>query len=69
MTSLGLLYRIRGEAADAVAYLERAAQVNPFDPRIHEALADLYDSLGREREHQRAVGELDILYGSYRARN
>jgi tetratricopeptide (TPR) repeat protein len=61
LTDLGLARRARGEAAEAVDALERAVRINPFDPRIHEGLADLYGALGRPAERAAALGELELL--------
>ena len=64
LTDLGLLYRSRGDAAKAVEYLEAAARINPFDPRIHEGLAEVYGALGKEASRAQAMVELDIVRGN-----
>lgn len=61
LTNLGLLHRERGNAKEAVDHLEASARVNPFDPRIHQALAEVYGFLGRKPEQDRAERELAIL--------
>lgn len=56
---LGKLLTDNGKAAEAVPYLERAAQLNPGDPELRHLLADVEEKLGNPlqavREYQRAA--------------
>lgn len=44
--SLGRLLLARGQHRDALRELRASADINPFDPEVQAALADLYGSLG-----------------------
>lgn len=57
-TNLGRLYAAQQKFAQARLALEEAVQLNPFDPSIHQYLADSYRRLGLE---DKARQEQDVL--------
>ncbi|HEX2569189.1 MAG TPA: tetratricopeptide repeat protein [Polyangia bacterium] len=57
--TLGEAWRRKGQAENAIRYLETALRVNPFDPAPHCALAQLYDAKDERRaREERACGTL-----------
>lgn len=48
--SMGWAYYVRGEYEDAVALLERAADLMPQDPTVNDHLGDAYWRVGRKTE-------------------
>lgn len=50
-----------GRDADAVEAFDRAVGINPFHPRPHQALIDLYTRLGRTDEAARARKTLELM--------
>jgi tetratricopeptide (TPR) repeat protein len=60
---LGEAYARTGEADKAIAAFEESARLNPFNPRIHEALWDLYRRKGDEKRADRAARSLRVLRG------
>lgn len=50
-----------GRDAEAAAAFEEAVGINPFHPRPHEALFDLYPRLGRAEDADRAKQTLELL--------
>jgi Flp pilus assembly protein TadD len=53
----GIAYASSGKLAEAAEYLKQAAASAPGDPRVHLALAEVYDRTGRkaEAEAERSV--------------
>jgi Flp pilus assembly protein TadD len=45
--NLGRLYMTQGQAQNALGYLRRAAQINPYNPGWQIALATAYTRLGQ----------------------
>jgi len=58
----GELHLGKGEAAKAIAALEEAVQINPYDPRPHELLAGLYAEGGQAEKRAREERALRIIY-------
>ena len=56
------LERRRNNLDRAVANLETAAHINPFDPRVHQALAGLYAATGQPERRKREERVLQRLY-------
>jgi tetratricopeptide (TPR) repeat protein len=54
---LGLLL----EGEESLGYLMEAVQMNPFDPRIHQKLLEIYRSQNRSAEAEREVEVLQLL--------
>lgn len=50
-----------GRDAEAAAAFEEAVGINPFHPRPHQALLDLYPRLGRAEDADRARQTLELL--------
>jgi tetratricopeptide (TPR) repeat protein len=59
--NLGEAYVALGRPQDAIAAFENALGVNPFHPRVHGALAELYASAGRPDEAARHRASLELL--------
>ena len=61
----GIAYASSGKFADAEEYLKRAAASTPGDPRVHLALAEVYDRTGRkaEAEAERSVADRTVSPG------
>jgi len=50
-----------GRDADAAAAFDQAVGINPFHPRPHQALIDLYTRLGRTEDAARARKSLELM--------
>lgn len=62
--TLGEAWRRKGQAENAIRYLERALRVNPFDPAPHCSLAQLYDAKDERRaREEQACGTLQGASG------
>lgn len=59
--NLGEAYLKLGRRDEAIAAFERAVGINPFHPRVHEALVELYEAAGRPEDAARARASLEIL--------
>ncbi len=59
--NLGEAYIALGRPDDAIAAFESALGVNPFHPRVHAALAELYASAGRPGDAAQARASLELL--------
>jgi O-antigen ligase len=55
--NLGQLYLADGRAAEALPYLQRAAEMNPYDAERRVALAAALQGMGRVDEAQRQLAE------------
>jgi len=51
----------QGQKAQAMAALEEAIQINPFDPRPHQVLIGLYGDAGRQEERAREERVLKLI--------
>ena len=51
----------QGQKAQAMAALEEAMQINPFDPRPHQVLIGLYGDAGRQEERAREERALKLI--------
>ncbi len=58
--NLGWSYREQGRPGDALLSYEAAARIHPFDPELHEALAELYAAAGRDEDAKRHRRILEI---------
>jgi tetratricopeptide (TPR) repeat protein len=58
---LGRCYRAAKDLARAETEFERAAQLDPSDPRPHYLLAETYRELGKPRESARELAEFEAL--------
>lgn len=62
--TLGEAWRRKGQAANAIRYLEAALRVNPFDPAPHCSLAQLYEAKDERRtREEQACGTLQGASG------
>lgn len=59
--NLGEAYLKQDDVSGALGAFERALGINPFHPRVHEALAALYEKAGRADEAERARKALEFL--------
>jgi tetratricopeptide (TPR) repeat protein len=62
-TWLGEAYRAMGQVDRAIAAFEESNRLNPFNPRVHSALADLYRQKGDERRAERSARGVRVLQG------
>jgi tetratricopeptide (TPR) repeat protein len=59
--NLGEAYLALGKRDDALSAFEQALGINPYHPRVFEALAQLYDQAGRTDDAARARASLEIV--------
>lgn len=59
--NLGETYVNLGRREEAITAFEAALGVNPFHPRVHDALAQLYTEAGRADDAARARASLEFL--------
>ena len=59
--SLGKLYLLGGQAADAIAHLEKARELSPENPSVYSNLAAAYRKAGDLQKAQEALAALAKL--------
>jgi tetratricopeptide (TPR) repeat protein len=62
-TNLGEAYLALGDTDRGIAAFEEANRLNPFNPRVHEALYLLYGRKGDEKHAERSARSLRVLRG------
>ncbi len=65
---LGRAHNLKGESENAIAALESANSLSPFDPMIHCTLKDLYQEVGRKEEAEMESANCRTLTASSTSR-